>query len=324
MVKPVLAGAVLLLATVSLAHAKIVVESVNPGSPAAAAGMKAGDGIIRIDGREISTMDDLEMVMTAHQPGDKVPLTVQREGEVVDLMLTFGERAGGGVSIGVSLNIIMDEGEDGAMSLGEPTRGTVECLAWINETYQIESMMSEFHLELSDDYETIRTCVARDTRRMTSANAIKYCDNVFKVHCFGLDLIAELAEAQVQQCEERLSLSLGLKMGRYKGWMTCAQHKIYDLYSMAGQSSDEKGCRAAFLDECGTNIDATINKGKVSLEQKEFLACCSADGLDPESSGDSDDHCPMLDDGFLRGPCHDQAVCINRLTSEWVQCSALQ
>ena len=76
MVKPVLAAALLLLATVSLAHAKFVVESVNPGSPAAAAGMKAGDGIVRIDGREISTMDDLEMVMTAHQPGDKVPLTV--------------------------------------------------------------------------------------------------------------------------------------------------------------------------------------------------------------------------------------------------------
>ncbi len=89
---------------------------------------------------------------------------------------------------------------------------------------------------------------------------------------------------------------------------------------MAGESSDEDACHAVFLRECGTNIDAAIQTGKLSPEQQGFAECCSADTLDPDSRGESD-RCRMIDDGFERGPCPDRPVCVNRLTNEWFHCS---
>ncbi len=56
-------------------------------------------------------------------------------------------------------------------------------------------------------------------------------------------------------------------MREYKGWKTCGQHKVHDRYSMAGQSSDEEACRATFLDECGTNIDAASAAGPESASR---------------------------------------------------------
>ena len=107
-------------------------------------------------------------------------------------------------------------------------------------------------------------------------------------------------------------------MKQYNGWRTCGQNKVFDRYSMAGGSSDEEMCRAAFLDECGTNIDTALETSELSAGQRGFVECCSADAIDPS------DRCGMIDDGFGRGPCHDRPVCINRLTSEWISCSVLE
>ena len=317
MVNSILAITLLLLHASSAAHGgngTIFIESVNPGSPAETAGMQAGDSVVRLDGRELASYEDLKKIMAAHRPGDTVPLTVQRDGAPVDLSLTFGERPDGGVSIGVRLRI---EGEPAAGSGGG--EGTAECLAWIDKTYRIDSMTRDLGLKLSDDYETIRACVERDTSRMSTANAIKYCDNVFKVHCSGLDLVSEIGEAQVRRCDTGLSESLGLNVKQYKGWSTCAEQKVFERYSMAGESSDEDACRATLLDECGTNIDVESRSGKLSPEQRSFAECCSADTLGPESHGASG-NCRMIDDGFTRGPCHDHPVCMNRMTSEWLHC----
>ena len=316
MVKSVLATALLLIATISAARGTLVIESVNLDSPAAAAGAQTGDRILRLDGRKIATVDDLKEVMGAHQLGDTVPLTVERDGETVGLTLTFGGLPGGGVSIGVGLSFDVEPG-------GDPSRGEVECLAWIDRTYRIESMMQDLELDLSDAYETARACTAHDARRMAEADAIRYCDNVFKVHCSGLDLLLEIGEAQVRQCEEQLSGSLGLRLGQYKGWKTCGKDKVFDRYSKDGEPSDADSCKAAFLDECGSNIDSAIKASAISTEQRDFVDCCTADALDMESRGESG-RCRMIDDGFVRGPCHDRPVCINRLTSEWIDCAVLR
>lgn len=296
----------MLLTSAADAHGDIRVEAVHPGSPAAAAGLRAGDRFIRLDGQDIADQQDLEKVMAAHRPGDTVPLTVERDGETVDLTLRFGERPGGGVSIGVSLAIDAGAGAESAAA-------TAECLAWIEKTYRIDSMMRDLGLDLAEDHEALLACVRHDTERMSPANAVKYCQNILKVHCPGLDLLAEIGEAQVHRCEELLGGSLGLQPRQYEGWKTCAQHKVFDRYSLKGQASDEAACRAALLDECGTNLDAAVEADELSPEQQAFVECCSADALDPET-------CRMLDDGFQRGPCHDRPVCVNRLTTEWIRC----
>jgi hypothetical protein len=267
----------------------------------------AEDRIITLAGRELITQDDLAQTLAAHQPGDTVAVIVERDGEPVELALTFGERPDGGVSIGVSLRMEVP-------AAAEPTTGTLECREWIEDTYQVSSMLEELKLDLGTDYERILDCVQDDTQRMESANALKYCDNVFKVHCSALDLLTEIGEAQVQRCEVLLSESLGLTAKQHSNWRTCAQHDVFDRYSLKGEFSGEVECRSALLDECGVNIDVAIRQGALTADQRRFVDCCAADAVDA---------CPMIDDGFGRGPCHDRSVCVDRLSGEWLRCSAL-
>lgn len=49
-----------------------VVEEVIDGTPAATAGMSAGDTITAVDGRAVASSSGLSTVMSAHDPGDKV------------------------------------------------------------------------------------------------------------------------------------------------------------------------------------------------------------------------------------------------------------
>jgi hypothetical protein len=275
--------------------------------------MQAGDQMILLDGEEVATMDQLRKVMAAHKPGDTVPLTVERDGETVELKLTFGAHPDGGVVMGVQLAVSGEPGDDS----GE---GTAWCLEWIDKTYRINSMIRDLDLDLADDYASVLACVENITQVMPSDRAIKYCDNFLKGHCPAMDLLTEIGEAQVLRCEQRLNQSLGVSLDQYKGWQACAQHDVFDRYALSGESSDERACKASFLEKCGTNIDAAIKSGEISPEQREFVQCCSADTLDPQRAGQS---CAMIDDGFSRGPCLDRPVCVNSTTTEWIQCSML-
>jgi putative serine protease PepD len=68
------------------------VSTVVSGSPADKAGLQAGDVITAIDGNAISGADDLTATTGRHKPGDKVTLTVTRDGKTVKLTVTLGIR----------------------------------------------------------------------------------------------------------------------------------------------------------------------------------------------------------------------------------------
>jgi S1-C subfamily serine protease len=75
-----------------------VVSQVVANGPAARAGMQAGDKIVAIDGRPISSSDDVSAAVAAHKPGDKATVTVVRGGNRRTLTVTLGtrpEKAGG-------------------------------------------------------------------------------------------------------------------------------------------------------------------------------------------------------------------------------------
>ena len=225
------------------------VTSVVPGGPAAAAGLKAGDRIVELAREEIVTLGDLEQVMGAHEPGEAVPLTVLRDGESLDLILTFGERPGGGVAMGVSLAVMGEAPGGNVVSSIEGGLGRDECLAWVDETYQMELLRRDLGLGMVDEPATIRACMARDVLRMAVPIPFGWCDNVLKVHCSGLDLLTEIGEALIERCEQLLSDSLGPRPDQHKAWATCAADKVFRRYSMNGEASDEAACRAALV-EC--------------------------------------------------------------------------
>lgn len=72
----------------------VVVDGIEPSSPAAAAGVKVGDVIEQIDELSVATSIDLERGLIDKTVGSKVLLKVLRDKESVSLDLNFG--AGGG------------------------------------------------------------------------------------------------------------------------------------------------------------------------------------------------------------------------------------
>ncbi|MCH0538854.1 trypsin-like peptidase domain-containing protein [Streptomyces sp. MUM 203J] len=68
--------------------------SVEPGGPAAKAGLKPGDVIVRFGEREIDSGPTLISEIWTHRPGDKVELTYERGGEQKEVTVTLGERTG--------------------------------------------------------------------------------------------------------------------------------------------------------------------------------------------------------------------------------------
>jgi hypothetical protein len=71
----------------------VVVAAVQNGSPAADAGLKAGDVITAVDGNAINTTAALSSAVQAHQPGDSVRITYTRGGTSADVQVRLGNRA---------------------------------------------------------------------------------------------------------------------------------------------------------------------------------------------------------------------------------------
>lgn len=68
------------------------IGSVQSGSPAATAGLKAGDVITAVDGKTITSADDLTAAVAAHAPKDKVTVTITRAGTSMSIDVTLGVR----------------------------------------------------------------------------------------------------------------------------------------------------------------------------------------------------------------------------------------
>jgi serine protease Do len=70
----------------------VLVSRVFDHSGAKQAGMLDGDIIVKINGRDIKTVPLLQSVVTAHDPGDELEVTVQRGEETKTLRVTLSPR----------------------------------------------------------------------------------------------------------------------------------------------------------------------------------------------------------------------------------------
>jgi len=68
-----------------------LISSVEKGSPAAAAGLEAGDIILKLDATEIGSSAELPPLVAAIKPGTQIALQVWRKGGTRDIALSVGE-----------------------------------------------------------------------------------------------------------------------------------------------------------------------------------------------------------------------------------------
>ena len=69
----------------------IYVKDVESFSPAEKAGFKIGDVIIKADGKDIKTMDELNEIKNSHKVDDTMSITVNRDGEEKELSVKLAE-----------------------------------------------------------------------------------------------------------------------------------------------------------------------------------------------------------------------------------------
>jgi putative serine protease PepD len=72
-----------------------VVQEVTPDSPAARAGLQAGDVVVSIDGKAVQDRSELVAAIRGHKPGDKVTLVVVRGGNETTITATLTQRPAG-------------------------------------------------------------------------------------------------------------------------------------------------------------------------------------------------------------------------------------
>ena len=69
----------------------VYVKTVQSFSPAEKAGLQSGDVIIKADGKDIKTMDELNEIKNSHQIGDTMTLKVNRSGQEKEVTVTLEE-----------------------------------------------------------------------------------------------------------------------------------------------------------------------------------------------------------------------------------------
>jgi serine protease Do len=69
-----------------------VIGEIHDGTPAAAAGLRAGDRVVSIDGREIASFEQLRTRIAEQEPNQKVALELIRDGKRMSLAVELGER----------------------------------------------------------------------------------------------------------------------------------------------------------------------------------------------------------------------------------------
>lgn len=69
----------------------VYVKTVQDFSPAEKCGLQSGDVIIKADGKDIKTMEELNEIKNLHKIGETITLTVNRNGQEKDFIVTLEE-----------------------------------------------------------------------------------------------------------------------------------------------------------------------------------------------------------------------------------------
>ena len=70
----------------------VYVENVTKDSPAEAGGIKSGDIIVKVDDKDVTDLAKLRYLLFNHSVGDKMKVTVYRDGKNIDLELLLNKK----------------------------------------------------------------------------------------------------------------------------------------------------------------------------------------------------------------------------------------
>jgi serine protease Do len=68
---------------------RVVVDAVGGQTPAAAAGLRRGDEILRVAGQTVGNRFDVERALWDHKPGEQIAFTVVRQGKEMTVGVTL-------------------------------------------------------------------------------------------------------------------------------------------------------------------------------------------------------------------------------------------
>ncbi len=69
----------------------VLVQDVISGTPAEKAGIKAGDVILAVDGKDVNAANEIQTIIAEHKPGDTVPVKIYRSGSTIERDVTLNE-----------------------------------------------------------------------------------------------------------------------------------------------------------------------------------------------------------------------------------------
>ncbi|HET7315113.1 DegQ family serine endoprotease [Salinisphaera sp.] len=108
----------------------VVIAQVMPNSPAAEAGIKQRDVITQVNGEPIDNFSDLKNAIGLRSPGDKVTITLLRDGEQKQVHATLAKASSmtgvGGVTTGGALNENLAGAQFGPLTDDNPLAGEVQ------------------------------------------------------------------------------------------------------------------------------------------------------------------------------------------------------
>ena len=158
-----------------------VIGSVNPDEPAARAGLRAGDVVVRALGQPIASWMDWVRFVRA-RPGIEFPVEVRRGEEIVTLILRPAAVEAGGETIGrigAALHRDATPGEDWYVTVRSTPWGAAEralARTWEITSLTVNLLWKMVRLELSSEHLSGPITIARYARDSASGGFTRFAE----------------------------------------------------------------------------------------------------------------------------------------------------